>query len=324
MTALRPAAPQPQAKHTPTPRRRTILISASFLMVFALLYVVLPAVGKFGNTYALLRHATSIDIIGAIITTTGTFAVAAITYKFLALHSIRYGRTLLVQISSSFANRVLPAGTGGLALNIQYLRKSRHSTSEASVVAAVNNGLGLIANLLVLGFFLILYPGGFPGVLVSKSVLYHLVLYIVIGLCVAIVGLLILSHYIDVSSPILSVIKSLKFYKKRSLYLLLGLVSSICGCLLYASVLYFTAHSLGVHLTLMQAFLAMTLSTIGSVLIPTPGGVGGAEAGVVSALVAIHIGSPLSLAVALLYRVFTFWIPLIAGALVFRFSLRYL
>jgi uncharacterized protein (TIRG00374 family) len=304
--------------------KRTVLVIASFVVIFALLYVVIPAVGKFGDTYSLLRHADPINLIAAFLVAAATYALAALTYQFLALHPLRYGRTVVMQVASSFANRILPAGTGGLALNIQYLRKSRHSTGEASVVVVMNNALGFTANMIVLVVLLVMTPGSAVYLHVPAHTFKHLALYVLLGTGTTIVGLILLHNFFHLGRFLKPLTKSLVYYKKQPQLLVEGLMSSIGLSLLYALVLYYAAHSLGVHISVAQAFIAMTVSTTATVLLPTPGGIGGAEAGVVTALVALHVSSPLSLAVALLYRVFTFWLPLVAGAMVFRYNLRFL
>jgi uncharacterized protein (TIRG00374 family) len=313
-----------KTKHKNHISGRTVAILAAFLLIFGLLYIVLPAIGKFDDTYGVLRHAQSGSVLLAFATIAGTYIVAACTYQLLALHPLRYGRTLLLQVASSFANRILPAGTGGLALNVQYLRKSRHSTAEAGVVAAVNNTLGFVANMLVVAVFLLCNIDGGAHIDISTQALRSVALYAELGALVLIVGLIFVHRFVNLSQYVRPITKSFSFYKRRPHRIIGALLTSVGVCILYTLTLYFVAHSLNVNLTFTQALLAMTLSTVGTVLIPTPGGIGGAEAGVVSALAALHIDPALSLAVALLYRVFTFWIPLIAGGVVFRFSLRYL
>ena len=66
-------------------------------------------------------------------------------------------------------------------------------------------------------------------------------------------------------------------------------------------------------------------------LLPMPGGVGGVEGGMIGALVAFGVDGGLAVVAVLVFRGFTFWLPLIPGVIAFiqlrgtveRWSLHY-
>jgi uncharacterized protein (TIRG00374 family) len=68
---------------------------------------------------------------------------------------------------------------------------------------------------------------------------------------------------------------------------------------------------------LTQAFF---LGMLGN-LLPMPGGVGGVEGGMIAALVAFGVSGGLAVVAVLVYRAFTFWLPLLPGVIAF-FRLR--
>jgi uncharacterized protein (TIRG00374 family) len=68
---------------------------------------------------------------------------------------------------------------------------------------------------------------------------------------------------------------------------------------------------------LVQAFFVGMLGN----LLPMPGGVGGVEGGMIGALVAFNVDGGLAVVAVLVYRAFTFWLPLIPGVIAY-FQLR--
>ncbi len=56
-------------------------------------------------------------------------------------------------------------------------------------------------------------------------------------------------------------------------------------------------------------------------LLPMPGGVGGVEGGMIGAFAAFGVAGGLAVVAVLVYRAFTFWLPLLPGVLAY-FRLR--
>src|SRR5687767_980381 len=137
-----------------------VLLLLFFLL---LLYIVLPRLENFSASITALQNARFELIAAALLLMLTTFVFAAAVYQALALRlrGVHYHHTLLVQMAAAFTNRLLPAGIGGLTLNIQYLRKHGHTLPQALAVAGLNNALGLVGHLLLLGAVLLLNPGVF-------------------------------------------------------------------------------------------------------------------------------------------------------------------
>jgi len=68
---------------------------------------------------------------------------------------------------------------------------------------------------------------------------------------------------------------------------------------------------------LVQAFFVGMLGN----LLPMPGGVGGVEGGLIAAFIAFDVDGGLAVVAVLVYRAFTFWLPLIPGVIAY-FQLR--
>ena len=68
---------------------------------------------------------------------------------------------------------------------------------------------------------------------------------------------------------------------------------------------------------LIQAFFVGMLGN----LLPIPGGVGGVEGGMIGAFAAFGVDAGLAVVAVLVFRAFTFWLPLLPGVIAF-FRLR--
>lgn len=91
---------------------------------------------------------------------------------------------------------------------------------------------------------------------------------------------------------------------------------SYTGWVLFAAPLWLAAQSLGVGLDPLLVAFVVPASTLAS-FVPTPSGVGGVEAAVTGLLVALAGLSPgTAAAVAILYRVASYWVPLAVAGVV--------
>lgn len=313
-TSRHMAKPKPTTAAV-SPMGRQVLLLIFFLL---LLYVVVPRLGNFSASFAALGSARPVYVFVAVLFVTVTYCLAAATYWFVALKpQLSYRKTLLVQAASAFVNRLLPAGLGGLTLNVQYLRKQGYSTAQAAVVVGTNNLLGGLGHFLLLGIVLIASSDA-PSTSLQLPDVPHGWLATIIGLgivAVALVAFKVLRKVIYKTAGQIALY--IAAYKKQPYRLLLGLLSSSLMTTCYALILYVTALSLGADVSLLQIFVVFTVGVAAATATPTPGGLVGAEAGLTAALVAYGIDGSLALAIALLYRFLTYWLPLLPGFVVF-------
>ncbi|MBJ7393695.1 MAG: flippase-like domain-containing protein, partial [Candidatus Nanopelagicales bacterium] len=95
--------------------------------------------------------------------------------------------------------------------------------------------------------------------------------------------------------------------------LLISLVSSLALNSAYIMAFYASLHAFGSEISLsVAAFVYLAGATLGQAA-PTPGGIGAVEAALVAGLTAVGVASGMALSGVLLYRVVTFWLPVIPG-----------
>jgi uncharacterized protein (TIRG00374 family) len=89
--------------------------------------------------------------------------------------------------------------------------------------------------------------------------------------------------------------------------------------LTFANVLALTysAKAVGIHLDFVASLVVFTFGSAVRNITPTPGGLGGFEAGLVAGLIAYKVSSSHALAAVLLYRLISYWLPLVIGFIAF-------
>jgi uncharacterized membrane protein YbhN (UPF0104 family) len=292
--------------------RKRLIILGLFLL---LLYIVLPQLKAFHSSLSVIRHAQLDWVLVGFCFAFGTYLAAAGVYYVLAQQPLRYGRSVLVQLASTFANRLLPAGIGAIGVNYRYLRRMKHSSAQAAAVVAINNTVGLV------GHLLLLVVAALTSTAISTNLKHHhyhigFGVVIMVGIIVVIIFILLIRWH-RFRQVIKNILISIKTYKLHRLKLLTAIALSIVLTSLYGLCLLACTHAIGLHLAVAQLFIILTLGVAGGTVAPTPGGLLGAEAGLVAGLVAYGVSGADALAVALLYRLLTYWLPLVFGGVAF-------
>ena len=292
---------------------------ALFLLTAAAIYVLIPQLGDFRSSWRLLVSPEAGFTALAIALTFGTFAAGSGTYRFLAFRPLRYGRTLLVQFAAMFVNRLLPAGVGAVGANYLYLRHERHKPSQAVSVVGINNLLGATGHILIVLVTLLLFPGSSQidtgRFELDGTLLLKVMAVLVIG---AVVVLLIFGRR-KLAAALRDVRKQLASYRRRPLALVAAQGTSILLTICNVLCLLCCAYALGIHLSFAAILLIFTFGVGTGAAVPTPGGLGGFEAGLAAGFIAYGVDPALALAAALLYRLISYWLTMAAGLVAFIF-----
>lgn len=311
-------SPQPHLR----PGRRQLLI---LLLAAVGLYVIIPQLGSFRNSLSALSDANWNYIVLAVLFTALSYVAAAGNYCLLAWQRLSYVRTLLVQIAGMFVNRLLPAGIGGIGVNYLYLHKSGHSGTRAASVVAANNLLGIIGNLSLVIVLLALFHNQLPDLKLWPFSGTRPVLLIVLVIIAAwiilyrIYGQRLVQKFKEFLHQVLD-------YRQRPGRTLLALACSIGLTIANVLSFWYCAQAVHINLSFVTILLVFNLGVLLGTATPTPGGLGGVEAGLVAGLVLYHIDGATALAAALTYRLISYWLPLLvgAGALIYVQRRRYL
>lgn len=304
------------APDVPSKIKGRVLLLLVGLLAF---YAILPRLGgDFSEGWATLHKADPAFVGAGIVAVVLTYVLASVMYWLLAIKRIKLVTTLGVEAATAFTNRLLPAGLGGLSLNVAYLRASKHTLPQALAVAGANNTLGLVGHVLLLAFVGITSAGTAFGDMTFSEFSTNS-LWIVVALAILVGGVLLafrkLRHYLYVLS--IKTLKDLIGFRKHPFVLIAALFCSMSLTLCYVAILYVSGRAVGIDLPVWNVFVAFTVGIFAASVTPTPGGLGGAEAGLLAGLVSFGADFSTAFAAVLLYRLLTYWIPLLPGLAVF-------
>lgn len=272
----------------------------------------------------ILRNADKLYVLAAVCLVLFSFVTATLSYQSLSLKRLVFHRTLLIQVASGFTNRLLPVGLGGVGLNIKYLMVSGHSFAEASGLAAANNLLGIIGNGLLLLLAALVFPQYFNTVQMPELTNALSPVVITLGLLVIILILYLYSNnkFTRFSEFLRGTAVSLRHSLQPSFRSCIALSSNILLSALNVAALSLVGAAIHVHVSVVIALIVLSTGTLLGAAIPTPGGIGGVEVGLVAGLSAFHVSLPAALATAVLYRFLTYGLPIIPGFIAFMYIRR--
>lgn len=286
-------------------------------------FVLLPQLDRFSTSLEALRTAEPLIVLLAFLSGMSTLLFAALTYRLLAGTRVTYLRTLAVQIAGTFTNRLLPAGIGGLGINIRFLMKARFSAAAAATIAGSNNALGFLGHstLMIVAFLSsdlsvaeIIDANSSP----SPWLVGGVVLVLLMVMALFVIG----SLRARIVRIIQQAAKQLATYRGRPYALAAGYSSSIVVTTLYVACFYLCLRAVGIDLPAAQTFVVFSLGAATGAVTPTPGGLVGVEAGLFAGLVGFEVAEAPALSAVLLYRLVTYWAPIIPGVVMFRYLQR--
>ncbi|MGB4967478.1 MAG: lysylphosphatidylglycerol synthase transmembrane domain-containing protein [Candidatus Saccharimonadales bacterium] len=295
--------------------RRSLRLSSRTWLSAAVTLVMIVVVWRQRTELAaslqLLFTASHDDFLAAIPFVCAGIMCAALAYKLLAFRDLPYRELLVVELAAGAINRLVPSGLGGLGLHGLYLHKHRHTAAQATVVATVNNLLGGIVHFCLLAVLLLLYPHSISQFHLGWSKYMGWVLLGLTLLAVAVSQFNIVRTV--VGRFLRQVVRSLRQYQKRPLGIVLAAISLLVLTTLNVVVFWLATKTMGLQIAFATLLLIYTVGVALGAAMPTPGGLGGVEAGLLAGLIATGADSEAALAATMAFRFVTFWFPLLLG-----------
>ena len=303
------------------------LVAAAFLAVAV--YFLAPQFADLPRSVTALGGADPWWAGAVLLASAATYLGAALGLAGGTPGRVPVGEAASVAVASSFVATFSPPGVGQVGLNIRYLQKRGFVTPVAVSSSAAKETAVLAVHLLLLSTFAVV--AGSTGALTSelhKLPPLGVVLAILAGVLVlAGIALAIPAVRRQLRTWLLPALRSSVDAMRVVVSSPVKLVTLLLGVSLlplgYAFALYFSVRAMGVDSTTFVAVALVSL-TAGAVATaaPTPGGVGVVEAVLLASLTGIGVPSGPALAAVLLYRVATFWLPILPGFLSFRVLTR--
>jgi uncharacterized membrane protein YbhN (UPF0104 family) len=288
------------------------LVAIAVVLVVAV-YVLSQSRQTIGDSFTELLSADLRYVLLAAGLTGCTFLLAAGMYQQLALRSLQYKRTVVVELAAACVNRLLPAGIASLGLHGLYLYKQKHTAAQATAVVSANNLLGMSAHQLVLVTVLVAAPNVVAELeLRAADIPFGWVFLGAAGL--GVVWLLFPRLQERAKAFGRSLLQSFRLIVSRPRHMAIALVLAVLLPLAFTAILQVCARAVGLELGFWQCFIVFSAGMLVGTVTPTPGGLVGAEAGLFAAFVAYGATAPLAGAAVLLFRLVAYWLPIVPGA----------
>ncbi|WP_030545025.1 lysylphosphatidylglycerol synthase transmembrane domain-containing protein [Streptomyces albus] len=231
---------------------------------------------------------------------------------------VPFFRTVMAQVAGSFVKLVAPAAVGGVALNTRFLQRAgvRPGLAVASVGASQLVGLGLHI-LLLATFGYLTGTERTPSLSPSRTVIAGLLTAAVLTLIVTAVPVLRKFVSTRVRSLFAGVVPRMLDIMQRPQKLLTGIGGTLLMQLAFVMCLDASIRAFGGELSYASiAVVFLAGNALGSAA-PTPGGVGAVEAALTLGLIAAGLPKEIATPAVLLFRLMTFWLPVLPGWLAF-------
>jgi uncharacterized protein (TIRG00374 family) len=299
-------------------RPRTLLAIAALAGAF---YFLLPQIADVSSSWHALQHVNWAWLPVIIGLSALTYVASAMALIGAVPGRVPFGPSVLTQGASSFINRVSPANVGGMALNARFLQKSGTSTPASVAAVGVNALAGAIMHVVLIVVFFAL-----AGHDLTKA----------FKLPSASKILLILAVIIAVIGVVLATRPGRRWTRKQLIPGVRSAAGSLrqaaaspvkLGLLFGGSALITLAYIAGLAASVQAFGGGPGLVVIGAVYLaaaalaaaaPTPGGLGAIEAALVAGLTGVGMQPGPAVSAVLLYRLATYWLPVLPGWLCWR------
>ncbi|MFD3543204.1 YbhN family protein [Streptomyces sp. NPDC058662] len=254
-----------------------------------------------------------------------SYFAAAMSLLGFVPERVSFLRTVVAQVAGSFVKLVAPAAVGGVALNTRFLQRAgvRPGLAVASVGASQLFGLASHI-LLLLSFGYLTGTEKTPQMTPSRTVIAGLLTVAVLVLVVTAVPFMRKFVVTRVRALFAGVVPRMLDVLQRPQKLVTGIggMLLLTGCFvmcLDASIRAFGGGEAISYASIAVVFLAG--NALGSAA-PTPGGMGAVETTLTLGLIAAGLEKEVAISAVLLFRLMTFWLPVLPGWISFNFLTR--
>jgi uncharacterized protein (TIRG00374 family) len=324
---------------------RSLLIFVGFLAAsLAGLYYLLPQLAGLDDTWHRIEQGSPWWMVLALAFTFAMFVGYVMQFRGVfgraqTRHAIDWRESYQITMAGLAASRIFAAGgAGGLVLTAWALRRAgmrKREVADKTLSFLILTYFPYVLAVIVcgLGLRLGLFSGPDPfGLTVVPAILA--VIALAIGLSIALVPTDLqrrVGHAIESRGTLARLAQRLANLPASASAGMRDAIAhvrsrdrALLGTVVYWAaqilVLWAAFHAFGDPPPWGVLILAFFVGMLGN-LLPMPGGVGGVEGGMIGALVAFNVDGGLAVVAVLVYRAFTFWLPLIPGVIAY-FQLR--
>ncbi|MBB4938056.1 uncharacterized protein (TIRG00374 family) [Streptosporangium album] len=252
-----------------------------------------------------------------------SYVAAALMLRGFVPEKLPLGRTVLVQFAGSFVKLVAPAAVSGVAINTRYLQKRGIPPGQAVASVGASQLIGLSFHItLLLLFAYITGSSAASSFTPSRTLVFVLLAVAVLALVIVSVPRLRRMVTARIRSLFSGVIPRLLDVLQSPRKILEGFSGTLLLTIFFVASLDASIRAFGGSLGFAAvAIVFLAGNAIGSAA-PTPGGLGAVEAALIGGLTISGLPGEIATSAVLLFRLLTFWLPVLPGWASFTYLQR--
>lgn len=286
------------------------------VMLVAVTYFLLPQLADLPDVWENVRKADWAWFPAILLMSALTYVGAGLAITGSVPDRLRVMPTLACQVASSFASKLAPAAVGGMALNVRYMQREGVSLAAATSAVGLNAVGGFAVHLgLLVVFALWAGRSAFSSFDLPEPRMFVLGAAVVLVLAVIMFAIPSVRSMIRTKAvPILRTSAAGVAGVLRNpakLALLLG--GSTLVTLSYVGAVYLSTLAFGGGVAFATVAVIYLAGSAIATAAPTPGGLGALEAALIGGLAAAGMANAVAIPAVFMYRLATFWLPILPG-----------
>ena len=247
------------------------------------------------------------------------YAMAAVSLQAAIPVRLAFRPTLAVQLASAFVGRFTPEGIGWLVLNQRYLERAGVGRTTGLAGISVKVLVAAVTRLLIAGAVVVLAAGGvdfrwsMPALPSVPPALGAVAAVLLVA-----TGMLALRARPSGGQRMLRALADLRVVLRDPRRMVVLIAASASLTILSALTLAASTTAVGGQVPFAALFAVYLAGTAIAAASPTPGNIGAVEVALSAGLTSLGMAPASALAAVLVYRLLTFWLPVIPGFLALR------
>jgi uncharacterized membrane protein YbhN (UPF0104 family) len=283
-------------------------------------YLILPELVRTSAFVPRLVRASPPWMLGALTASALTYVAAAVALSGAVTAPVRIRRLTVAQVACQFADFASPLRIGAMALNTRFLQRRGVDSPAAVAAVGLNAAASFVTHMALLGVFSywlgnsdvgVALPGGPVVAVVAGGVVVVVVTVLAVP-----AGRRVLARQV---TPLVGrALIGLREIGRRPTKIIVLFTGTFLLSILYIGALACAVQAAGGELPLAAVGVVFLGAAVVASAAPTPSGLGAVEGALTAGLVGVGLDADTALLAVVLFRLATFWLPLLPGWLAFQ------
>jgi undecaprenyl-diphosphatase len=316
-SGVEPPALEPVTRITP-------FAVAGLVVMVGIIYLLLPHLADLPGLFGEFRGIDlwwSMPALGA---TAAALVAASVVFVNSVRSRLPAGPTFVAEVATAFAGKFQPTGVGALSVKVRYLQRQGADASEADRAAGLGLLAGAVTQVALAGIFVlwVARDTGTAIVVSPRAAIVSVATVVLAGLA----AMAFPSIRRSVSRTALPVAaragEGFRSQLSNPAKLSWVFIGAAAQRLLQAAAFFYMTQTFGLTSSFAALAAVYLLGAGIAAAAPTPGGLGAVEVALIGGLMAIGVDSATAVPTVFLYRLITFWLPVLPGWAAFTWLRR--